>query len=108
MTTLAVLKAGRALIADEKKWTRDEYALDRYGRSIEPHFKRAVCFCSAGSLSHVTGIPIGKIEARNPAWQLLDDETQNISEFNDTHTHAEVLAAWDRAIASLETQGENQ
>lgn len=102
--TVEILKAAKALIADEENWTQTVYARDENGESVSATDPRAVCFCSRGA--------IDKITAGNGAWEgaydiLLglvteDDDCIGVADFNDTHTHAEVLALFDRAIARAE------
>lgn len=63
-----------------------------------------MCWCSYGSLlvtfkgcrSFASEIAAGKLLRKH-----MDD---NIINFNDSHTHEEVLAAWDEAIAEAEAQ----
>ena len=84
-TTKEILVAARAIIANEENWTQDAYAKDKDGSSIGVNYSSAVCFCS--------------IDAMGVLRKHMED---SIIAFNDGHTHKEVLAAWDEAIASLE------
>lgn len=99
MDTAQILKDARALIADEKNWTQDKVARDRRGYSVSPESRRAVCFCAIGALRKTCVDDDSLIYARDV---LRDVAKIPITEFNDTHTHAEVIALFDRAIARAE------
>jgi hypothetical protein len=93
---LQTLKSARALIADEANWCQ--------GRVFDGH----KC-CAVGALRKVTeGVrfPCSRNKLRWLAQiqleALLTHGYTALSYFNDTHTHAEVLALFDRAIARLE------
>jgi hypothetical protein len=66
---------------------------------VNPENEDAVCFCVSGALLHADSRP----------WKPFDALTvvvkRNIIQFNDdpATTHADVLAAFDRAIALAET-----
>jgi hypothetical protein len=95
-----VLIAARAKIADEKNWTQHHYARNARGFSIAASDKKACQWCAGGALIavHPTGILSDYVAA-----DLLRREMDGaISHFNDTHTHAEVLSAFDKAIASTD------
>lgn len=94
-TTKEILVAARAIIANEKNWTQGAYAKDKDGMSTGVICSNAVCFCSIGA--------IRKITMSSDAMEVLRNHMEDsIIAFNDGHTHKEVLAAWDEAIASLE------
>ena len=95
-TTKEILVAARAIIANEENWTQGTYAKDKDGSSIGVDCSNAVCFCSIGALRKITMFPVAAMEV------LSNHMEDSIIAFNDEHTHKEVLAAWDEAIASLE------
>jgi hypothetical protein len=102
MTPLETLKAARQLITDPAKWTQEAFARNKLGQIVEPDFGDATCFCALGAIQHFT-----KYTGMSPADVLLDNLSLSkfgmcIDVFNDTHTHAEVLALFDAAIAELE------
>lgn len=87
------LIAARAKIADPKHWTQNYLAHDISGRPISPYSPNAVCWCALGAIESVSRGRIG------PAVMTLSSVIEGpVSQFNDTHTHAEILAAFDRAI----------
>jgi hypothetical protein len=102
-TTAEILQKARDLISDEKNWTQGDYA--RIGRrgvlpAADDHLPAdADCFCAVGSICRVAGMTIREAEA-SAAWDFLNAEAEfgELHEFNDSHTHAEVLDLFDRAI----------
>jgi hypothetical protein len=96
MTPREILIAARALIADLKSWTQGAYQRDAKGRMCKP--ENAVCWCSeAAILRSGRGFPA-------PTWAAADILQSVVGglifDWNDApdRTHAEVLAAFDRAI----------
>lgn len=103
-TVVQILKDARALIADEKNWTQRVFARNSRGLEVSALSSEASCFCTVGALGRFTnGMAIG-----SSAYLLLKREVgQNyiaVSDFNDTHTHAEVIALFDHAIARAESE----
>jgi hypothetical protein len=89
-----VLVRARARIEREEDWYQHDF-----GRNDGP-------VCAAGALLRARGesVEIGWHEAihRYAEYRELNRAmgSRSVSGFNDTHTHAEVLAAFDRAIAA--------
>ena len=105
MTTAEILKAARGLIDTPEKWTQGAWSRSR-GEHYTPY-----CYCSAGALARVaTGVPnptSSQFFALESSIALLALEAWmggDIVEFNDTHGHADVMAAFDRAIAAEEAK----
>ena len=95
-TTKEILIAARAIIAEEKNWAQEAYAKDKDGMFTGVGSSNAVCFCSIGAIRKITMEPF---DAMGVLGSYMGG---SIIAFNDTHTHKEVLAAWDEAIASLD------
>lgn len=95
------LIAAKAIITDPSKWTQGYYGRTDDGEIIEADRPEAVCFCSIGAL-HRVGQFNWHSEQTDPAEVYLNGATDNnwIVDFNDTHTHEEVMQVWDKAIAS--------
>jgi hypothetical protein len=98
MTTLETLKAARKMIEKPENWTQGELGRKADGTPIKngaiSSLGQATCFCAAGALLMVIR---GK---RRAPWNCLQAVMGDyVPSFNDTHTHAEVLAAFDAAIA---------
>lgn len=110
----AILREARALIDKPEKWAQGAYGRDQYGRKIGGSTRRAVCFCAIGALNSSGGgraakdalaralpvgacVPYGRSEA-------------SVIEWNDApgRTHAEVMDAFDRAIALAEQEEAGQ
>lgn len=95
MTSLQTLIAARELISEESRWTQGQYARDSAGHGSSPMSKTAVCFCSEGAILRVTREPNDVVLADRLLRKATGEPTYV---FNDTRTHTEVLAAFDRAI----------
>ncbi len=101
MTTLEILKAARALIDREEKWTRGAVARTAHGYQVQSIDDSAVQFCILGALAKASNNWKLCLMAGDSLRGLLKTAIQ---EFNDapTTTHADVLALFDRAIAAEE------
>lgn len=98
MKTLETLKAARKKIADPNSWTTGSYAKDVEGNELSAGWNpTAVCWCAVGALEAVTKRCVTDYICR----QLLPG-SDLVTVWNDTHSHAEVLAAFDAAITKLE------
>lgn len=94
---LGILREARGKIERPERWMTPE--------------RLAIGSCEPGSDCAMTALPsimIGSsAEAAHEtlAWAMgLMDHIDRIAVWNDSHTHAEVLAAFDKAIASIEAQ----
>lgn len=97
MNTHEILKAARAKIERPECWTQDVFARDRSGDCVHVLSPNAVCWCSVGACKAVVVADFNYFCA---ALDALADAmgTPEVADFNDTHTHAEVLGAFDKAI----------
>ncbi len=86
------LKAMRELLSAPERWCQGDYAKDSLGEPCDPESNRAVCWCLSGAASKVT-----KREYIRGLWSEFA-WPDSIPNFNDHHTHAEVLAKLDDAI----------
>jgi hypothetical protein len=110
MTTLEVLRAARAKIADRKNWTRGYFARDTKGREVACSDAEACRFCALGALRAVGGSglidPLAHEELQRASKALGFGSLVAIA--NDTPMtkggagHRGILAAYDRAIEKLE------
>lgn len=108
MSTAAdILRGARGLLSDESRWTQGTMARASDGYRCSPQSPGAACWCMIGAVIRST--PPGfefdtavqylrRTMPRKLFWRL------HISRFNDDlhRTHAEVMAAFDRAIALAE------
>lgn len=93
--TADVLRRAKALIGTPEKWCKF---------SLSSGSAR----CSAQALAEADGFPDGSDLRRyaSPARKILERVmVGSICEFNNTRTHADVMAAFDRAIEMAERQG---
>lgn len=98
-TAVDILRAARELIAEPEKWTQGAYARDIEGLSTNESSRRAVCFCSSGAVYRVGGRDLRRLDAISLLRRAMGGD---IVQFNDSHTHAEVLGRWDTAIILAE------
>lgn len=102
MTPREALIAARALIADEANWTRQVCARNAAGDAVFATSPDAVCFCAIGAVQRAVNYNILSDNNFNEyvfARNALEVRTGiAASAFNDTHTHSEVLAMFDKAI----------
>lgn len=102
MTPLEVLVKARELISDPSKWTTGKNARSSNRLPVHPTSDNAVCFCSYGAVSRVTGDP--DLHDGDPrAIGYLDDAAEELfnkcaSDVNDDMGHECALAVYDRAI----------
>ena len=102
MTPLETLKAARQLITDPAKWTQGAFARDADGNEVTPNNDLATCYCSFGAIQFVTKKRMMTSADRYLDGLCLSKFGIGLDVLNDTHTHAEVLALFDAAIAELE------
>ncbi len=102
-TTKEILIAAKALISDPAHWTQGEYSRNTDGRRTAHHDPAAVCWCAMGAIIRVLPLreysrAVGVTETL-AAWGAGGNSAADLVGFNDGHTHAEVLALFDKAIA---------
>lgn len=101
MTPSQILRKAKALIDTPEKWTKGTTARNSSGVAVSASDNFAICFDSFGALVKLDLNKYQSIEAVN----YLHDAFNiggGVVKFNDTHTHAEVMAKWDEAIALAE------
>ena len=108
MRTSEVLRQARKLIEKPESWTQRVRARDANGFETGALAPTAAAWCSDGALGAVCCRDEQKtwFEDMRTAQTHLDRAagSQNFVEFNDTHTHAEVLDLFDQAIAAAEQE----
>jgi hypothetical protein len=87
-----LLTLTRAVITDPDKWTQHEYGTSDGAQ------------CASGAL-YTTAAKITQARYSETYNLLREIMGGRIIDFNDTHTHAEVLAAFDAAIAEAKRLG---
>jgi hypothetical protein len=93
-----ILVRARKLIEKPENWTQEHYARNVAGEQTSTQAADAVCWCAIGAVLRADDTyPYS--EAVGIASDLLRDAMgMHPADFNDSHTHPEVLAAFDRAI----------
>lgn len=99
MSAKQALIEARKLIEAPERWTQRRYARSASGNGIDYNSAEAVCWCSAGALARVCPHDQVYLDAH---LLLATSMAGNVMAFNDHHTHAEVLAAFDAAISKAE------
>ncbi len=113
-TTLEILKGTRELISDPARWTQSAFARSASGRMIASSSALAVCWCVAGAINRVAATSISPLLVDGPnVVRVLSAIGEQVSiffkpdwvwltEWNDIHTHPQVLEVLDKAIAAVE------
>ena len=105
MTLNQTLAAARAKIANPANWTKGWTARDADGAKVFFDDPAAVCWCPMGAIDATAQNDdvgwLSKIALRDAIGTIA-----YIAPWNDCHvrTHAEVIAAFDRAIAATQDQ----
>lgn len=103
---ISLLKGARSTISTASQWTQEGYARDASGNDVPPARVDAVCWCAVGALyAENRG-------TRGSALRIAIDAIANtvggefgehsVVDYNDHHTHEEVLSALDITISRLE------
>lgn len=103
-----VLRAAQRKIAKPEAWCKGRFATDAKGEDIASRSTDAASWCMRGAICAVSSSDHDATCAR----ELLERVTgaRNLAHWNDDpgRTHAEVLAAFDRAAEMAEGEGEGQ
>lgn len=104
MNTVEILTKAKQLIADPLNWTQGDYTEERDDRT---------CYCALGAIGKVVGCNWwGDVHNGQPAKLLKTvvsgdlKEGETFAPYNDSHTHSEVMEAFDKAIALAQACGE--
>jgi len=98
VTVLENLVSARAKIAKPEDWTQDALARNALGHGLySSHDHAAVCWCALGAIRAAGGKHSLEVFAAVNHFARVNDII-DIPAWNDSVTHEEVLAAFDRAI----------
>lgn len=100
MTTKEILIAAKALIDTPEKWCQNDLALDKNKNHVCPESPAAVQRCLVGALCAVD--PHYDYWSECKVALGFSGNPTAMVDFNNTHTHAEVMAKFDEAIAACE------
>ena len=99
------LKQARKVIKDEANWTQNVEARRADGSFCPPQSEEAVCWCTVGAIekvtpedSYVSDYAV-RVLARAAGLYVTFSVWGDLGIWNDRSTHAEVMAAFDKAIA---------
>lgn len=104
MDKLTILKGTRELLSDESRWTQRSYARRADGVGTGVFNSKASCWCLVGAADKVA-LDLYHVDRLDDVLDSLRAEIgvgESLTRFNDSHSHAEVLALLDRAIARAE------
>ena len=110
MNTRETLERARALIADEGKWCKVVLARNGAQHETLPLDPAAVQWCALGALQRTVG---GFADGYATEREALDRAASKTSDYktivslNDEGTHADVMRAYDVAIADAFRMEEN-
>lgn len=121
-TPLEILIEARELISVPERWTQGDYARDREGKGLIDHPSiKPVCYCTLGActaIEELHNIHEGGLDPSRAIMSILLKALDNlvekpttIDDYNDTHTHEEILTLFDKAIEIAkeeEKKGKNQ
>ena len=103
MNTVEILTKAKQLIQDPANWTQGDWTEER-----DDH----TCYCALGAIGKVVGCGWGDVHNGQPA-KLLKTvvsgdlrANETFAPYNDSHTHSEVMEAFDKAIALAQASGE--
>lgn len=102
MTTLELLKAGKEVIQDPNKWSRGSMARKGDGTPTYESDPDATRWCSIGILYKLMPKLGPKYEEADHLLREASGSAEYFGFWQDSHTHAEVMAVWDRAIQLAE------
>ena len=101
--TVATLRQLRSRLAQPLYWTKGAAARDAAGRPVDPYHSSACKWCLLGAMMRDFGP--GTASAREV---LIAIAGHRLAAFNDTHTHDEVIAKIESAIALAKAAVANQ
>lgn len=105
-----ILHAARTLLARPEAWTQGKFARDSHGRPVYYTDERATCWCTSGAMGKVNDTESVAQRVSLTAFSFLYKATgfECIPDWNDSpsRTHAEVLAALEKAQRLAEEQGQ--
>ena len=107
-TVTKVLIEARELISDPERWSQRGYACDARGQTTMWDSPKAVSWCAFAAIRKAAGAVPENRREHNALVERAQDKLarviggRGVFWFNTSHTHAEVLAAFDRTIAEGE------
>lgn len=103
-----LLKQAKQVIADEENWTQRVLARNAENYMVAVDSAAACKFCSIGAILKVIYPLYTETYVRDTKYALLRNclldtgYSGSLGSYNDTHTHAQVMQMWDKAIQLVE------
>ncbi len=101
-----ILKNARDLISNKENWCRGSFAKDAGGNDIFYGSKEATQFCMIGAFQKQNTSFLQKVSddcllyiCRNINIHSYINMMKNLSIFNDSHSHEEVIEVYNKAIS---------
>jgi hypothetical protein len=94
MKASEILIKAKEVIVDPKNWIQRSYALDKDNNTLYGSDKNSICFCSIGAIQKV----LGRNKLNKAENFLREAAGGNMVDYNDNHSHSEVMEVWDKAI----------
>jgi hypothetical protein len=96
-TVLEVLEGALEILRDQKRWTKGNDAIDRYGNRCS--ISGGICFCAFGAIVRASGHDFFYGYAAIALANAINVRT--ITDWNDApeRTHAEIIQGFEKAIA---------
>lgn len=101
MSALEVLHKTRKLISRPETWTQNAWARSTDGHRCASGDPWAAAWCAAGALGRAAGFDMASYNAAYEYLRAAAPFTSMV-DWNDGNGHADVLAAFDKAISELE------
>jgi len=79
------------LLSDPARWAQGAFARDAYGRACASYNPQATSWCLAGAVRHVLGRDGWIYDTALSSLRARIAPGDNISLFNDSHSHKDVL-----------------
>lgn len=97
---LSALEKARELLSDRSRWTQGNLARNVFGDSVAIRSPKATCWCSIGAVFFNNNVDRATF-ALDVLRETNDIPYGKIGQWNDSHTHSEVLQGFDNAIAYI-------
>lgn len=92
-TPLMVVDGALDVLQTPNKWTKGRFAQDAGGEGCDPCCVEAEKFCMIGALRKASGFSHNYLVLRILPVVRRVIGTENVAEWNDTHTYEEVIGA---------------
>ena len=100
-TTLQILRKARKLIEKRERWIKFHLAETKDGGVVPATSKAAVLFCALGALQRAANTDSWDFPATDAFGKAIGTDKIGFWNNRPRRTHAQVLRAFDKAIAKL-------